>query len=112
MALFTSKGWLQDAEPIPEVGLTPSTPALALLTAASVWVQLILGAAFRHTGIRLLPHVIGACVVTAMLCWTVVCILTRHNNAAQLRRPAQLILAMLMIQLARFAARISRLSGC
>src|SRR5271167_1101892 len=26
MALFTSRGWLQDAEPIPESGLTPTTP--------------------------------------------------------------------------------------
>jgi cytochrome c oxidase assembly protein subunit 15 len=110
MALFTSRSWLQDAEPIPELGLSPSTPALTALAAACVWVQLILGAAFRHTGIRLLPHVIGACVVTAMLCWTVVRILTRYNNAAQLRRPAQLILAMLMIQLGLgFAAYTSRL---
>ncbi len=110
MALFTSKSWLQDTNPIAEDELAPSTPALTTLAAACVWVQLILGAAFRHTGIRLLPHVIGACVVTAMLCWTVVRILTRYNNAAQLRRPAQLILAMLMVQLGLgFAAYTSRL---
>jgi cytochrome c oxidase assembly protein subunit 15 len=110
MALFSSKRWLQDAEPIAEDGVAPSTPALTALAAACVWVQLILGAAFRHTGIRLLPHVIGACVVTAMLCWTVVRILTRYNGASQLRRPAQLILAMLMVQLGLgFAAYVSRL---
>ena len=86
MALFTSRGWLQDAEPIAEHGLTPSTPTLTALAAACVWVQLILGAAFRHTGIRLLPHLIGACVVTAMLCWTVVRVLTRYSNVAQLRQ--------------------------
>ena len=82
MALFTSKSWLQDAEPIAEHGLSPSTPTLTALAAACVWVQLILGAAFRHTGIRLLPHLIGACVVTAMLCWTVVRVLTRYSNVA------------------------------
>ena len=110
MALFTSKSWLQDADPIVENGLTPSTPTLVALAAACVWVQLILGAAFRHTGIRLLPHVIGACVVTAMLCWTVVRVLTRYNSAPQLRRPSQLILAMLMVQLGLgFAAYVSRL---
>ena len=110
MALFTSKSWLQDAGPIEEDGLVPSTPMLTVLAAACVWVQLILGAAFRHTGIRLLPHIIGACVVTAMLSWTVVRVLTRYNRIPQLRRPAQLILAMLMVQLGLgFAAYVSRL---
>jgi len=110
MALFTSKSWLQDAEPIAEDGLTPSTPALTALAAACVWVQLILGAAFRHTGIRLLPHIIGACVVTAVLCWTVVRVLTHYNGVAQLRRPAELILGLLVVQLGLgFAAYVSRL---
>ena len=99
MALFTSKGWLQDSEPIVEHGLTPGTPALTTITAACVWVQLILGAAFLHSGMRLLPHLIGACVVTAMLCWTVVRVLSRYGNVAQLRKPAQTVLALLMIQL-------------
>ncbi len=110
MALFTSRSWLQDAVPIFEDGLAPSTPALTTVAAACVWVQLILGAAFRHTGIRLLPHLIGACVVTALLCWTVVRVLTRYTNAAQLRHPALLILAMLVLQLGLgFAAYVSRL---
>jgi cytochrome c oxidase assembly protein subunit 15 len=110
MALFTSKGWLQDSEPIVEPRLTPGTPALTAMTAGCVWVQLILGASFRHSGMKLLPHLIGACVVTAMLCWTVVRVLSRYSNAAQLRRPAQLILALLMVQLGLgFAAYLTRL---
>ena len=110
MALFTSRGWLQDAEPIVEHRLTPSTPALTALAAACVWVQLILGAAFRHTGIRLLPHLIGACVVTAVLCWTVVRVLTRYAGVPQLRKPVQLILALLMVQLGLgFASYLARL---
>jgi heme a synthase len=110
MALFTSKGWLQDSEPIAEHGLTLATPTLAAITVGCVWVQLILGAAFRHTGIRLLPHLIGACVVTAMLCWTVVRVLTLYGGVAQLRKPTQLILALLMVQLGLgFASYLTRL---
>ena len=110
MALFTSKAWLQDASPILEDGLSPSTPALTALAVTCVWVQLILGAAFRHTGIRLLPHVIGACVVTAVLFWMVVRLLTRYNHVDHLRRPTQLILGMLLVQLCLgFAAYASRL---
>lgn len=110
MALFTSKSWLQDSEPTVEHGLAPSTPTLTAFAAACVWVQLILGAAFRHTGIKLLPHLIGACVVTAVLCWTVVRVLTRYPGVSQLRRPAQLILALLMVQLGLgFASYLTRL---
>jgi hypothetical protein len=110
MALFTSKGWLVETEPIVEPGLSPATPLLTTVSVGCVWVQLILGAAFRHTGIRLLPHLIGACVVTVVLCWTVVRILTRYTRAAQLRRPAELILGMLIAQLGLgFAAYVTRL---
>jgi heme a synthase len=110
MALFTSRSWLQDERPLPERDLAPSTPTLVASSAACVWVQLILGAAFRHSGIKLLPHLVGACVVTAVLCWTVVRVLTRYGNVPQLRRPAQLLLALLMVQLGLgFASYLTRL---
>jgi cytochrome c oxidase assembly protein subunit 15 len=110
MALFTSRSWLQDEPPLPEADRAPSTPTLATLAVACVWVQLILGAAFRHFGIKLLPHLVGACVVTAVLCWTIVRLLTRYGNVDHLRRPAQLLLALLMVQLGLgFAAYLTRL---
>ena len=99
MALFTSRSWLQNETPISEHAPGPSTPGLATVAAACVWVQLILGAAFRHSGIKLLPHLIGACVVTALVCWTVVRVLTRYGNVDHLRKPAQLLLGLLMLQL-------------
>ena len=110
MALFSSRSWLQDSEPIAEHGFTPGTPTLTALAAVCVYVQLILGAAFRHSGIKFLPHLVGACVVTGLLCWTVVRILTRYGNVAQLRGPAQMLLALLMLQLGLgFASYITRL---
>jgi cytochrome c oxidase assembly protein subunit 15 len=99
MALFTSRSWLQDCEPVAEPDLWPSTPALTAIAAACVWVQLILGAAFRHSGIKLLPHLIGAGVVTAVLCWTVARVLARYGTIDHLRKPAQVLLTLLMIQL-------------
>ena len=110
MALFTSRGWLQESAPRAEHDLAPSTPTLATLTAACILVQLILGAAFRHTGIKLLPHLVGACVVTALLCWTVVRVLTRYSDVPHLRQPAQLLLVLLMVQLGLgFASYFARL---
>jgi cytochrome c oxidase assembly protein subunit 15 len=111
MALFTGRPWLQDYEPVAEPDLWPSTPTLTALAAASVWVQLILGAAFRHYGMKLLPHLIGACVVTAVICWAVVRVLTRYGSVAHLRKPAQLLLALLMIQLGLgFCAYLTRMT--
>jgi len=110
MALFTSRAWLQESPPTAERELWPGTPALAALAAACVWVQLILGAAFRHYGMKLLPHLIGACVVTAVLCWTVVRVLTLYGQVEHLRKPAQLMLGLLMVQLGLgFCAYLTRL---
>jgi heme a synthase len=110
MALFTSRGWLQDYEPIVEPNLWPSTGGLAALAALCVLVQLILGAGFRHMGIKLLPHLIGAAVVAAVLCWTIARVLTRYGSVDHLRNPAQLLLALLMIQLGLgFFAFLARL---
>lgn len=110
MALFTSRGWLQGSEPIAEPELWPSTPALASIAAACVWVQLILGASFRHFGMKLLPHLIGACAVTAVLCWTVVRVLSFYGKIDLLRNLAQLILGLLMVQLGLgFCAYLTRL---
>jgi cytochrome c oxidase assembly protein subunit 15 len=110
MALFTSRGWLQSSDAIHEQQLWPNTPALATIAAACVWVQLILGASFRHFGMKLLPHLIGACVVTAVLCWTVVRVLSCYGKVALLRNLAQLILGLLMVQLGLgFCAYLTRL---
>ena len=110
MALFTSKSWLQETHSIGESGLVPGTPTLAAVAAACVWVQLILGAAFRHFGIKLLPHLIGACLVTAVLCWLVVRVLSRYGSVDHLRKPAQTLLGLLMLQLGLgFCAYLTRL---
>ena len=99
MALFTSRSWIEESEPLAEGGLHPSTPLLTAFAAGCVWVQLILGAAFRHSGIKLLPHLIGACVVTVMLCWTIVRVLSRYGRVQHLRKPAEILLSLLLLQL-------------
>ena len=110
MAVVTGRSWLEADPPFPEHKQKPSTPALATLAVVCVWLQLILGAAFRHSGIKLLPHIIGACIVTAILCWTVVRVLARYGNVPLLRRPAEILLALLMIQLGLgFVAYLTRI---
>lgn len=110
IALFSSRGWMQEDASLTEGPLAVSTPNLAALAAACVWVQLVLGAAFRHYGIKLLPHLIGACVVTAVVCWTIVRVLTRYGGVPQLRKLGGLLLGALMVQLGLgFTAYLTRL---
>ena len=109
MALVTGRGWTEAArgELVESHRLRLTT--LATLAAASVYVQLILGAGFRHSGIKLLPHLISAVVVTTLVLWTVTRVLTSYGSVAALRRPAVVLMALLVTQLGLgFAAYLTR----
>jgi heme A synthase len=69
------------------------------MAVAAVWLQLILGAAFRHSGIRLLPHLIGAAVVFCMVSWLAITALKRHRETPQLATPATVLLVLLAVQI-------------
>ncbi len=106
--LFTGRTWVQE----PRMKLPtkrPSLPWVATSAVACLYAQLILGAAFRHHGIKLLPHIISAAVVTFVLLWTVVRVLSEYSLVPQLRRPALMLLTLLMVQLALgFGAWLTR----
>jgi heme a synthase len=69
LALFTS-GWWQRELPAYQNAASPRLSSLAWWTTAVIFVQLILGAAFRHGAFGIAPHIIGAAVVTVMVVWT------------------------------------------
>jgi cytochrome c oxidase assembly protein subunit 15 len=109
MAMVTSREWME----VPPVMVLekhrPGLRTLATLAAISVYLQLILGAAFRHSGIKLLPHLLSAVVVTVLLLWTTTRILAEHSVVPQLRRPARALLILLLVQLGLgFAAYLTR----
>ena len=109
MTLVTSRHWTEGApKPASEVrgaGLR----TLTLLTAAAVYVQLILGAGFRHSGIKLLPHLVSAAVVTVLLLWTSLRILRRYAKVAAIRRLGIALLTLLIVQLSLgFASYLTR----
>jgi heme A synthase len=107
--LFTGRIWVQE----PRQNLPSRRPSIQVLTALSVsaiYIQLILGAAFRHHGIKLLPHILCAAIVTFVVLWTVVRVLTEYPKVDQLRRPAVALLSLLMVQLGLgFAAWVMRI---
>ena len=109
MMMATERDWMEVPPPVASERHRPRLRTLATLAAASVYLQLILGAAFRHSGIKLLPHLISAVAVTVLLLWTVLRIFSQHAAVPQLLRPARVLLVLLFVQLGLgFAAYLTR----
>ena len=92
----------------------PGAPPLHTLAAAvplCVLAQLALGAAARHRALGVLPHVIGAAVVTGMILWIVIRVLVRHSDVTPLRRSALAFLTIAISQVfLGIAAYMSRIA--
>ena len=110
IALFTSAEWGKDL-PMAEDSGAPSLHALATAVPLCVLAQLALGAAARHRALGVLPHVIGASVVTGMILWIVIRVLVRHPEHTPLRRSALFLLAISISQVfLGIAAYMSRIA--
>jgi len=97
MAVFTSRSWLRGPEPVSDYGW-PSMRALAIVTPAAVLAQIALGAGFRHRAISVLPHVIGAVVVSIIILTTCAFVLHQFPEHKALRKPATVLLGVTVLQ--------------
>lgn len=111
LALFTGKRWIEE---VPQVEFDDRHPTLFTLTMVSVavlYVQLILGGMFRHHGLSWWPHVINAPTVAFVLGWTAVRALTAYSKVDAIRRPAVIMLSLLITQLCLgFVAFLTRIA--
>jgi cytochrome c oxidase assembly protein subunit 15 len=111
MALFTGQKWVEEQ---PRVEFDQRRPSLFTLTMLSIfvlYVQLILGAMFRHHGMSWWPHVVHAVVVSFVLSWTAIRALTVYPNIEAVRRPAVLMLSLVIAQLCLgFTAFLTRVA--
>jgi len=99
MALFTGRSGIEDATaPVTDAG-RPSLSTLTLLSLFVLYLQLFFGGAFRHSGMSILPHILNAVVVTGILIWTSVRGMIEGRTIAQLKTPARLVHALLMLQI-------------
>jgi heme a synthase len=111
IAMFTGQKWV---EQVPQVEADTRRPALFTLTLLSIfvlYVQLILGAMFRHKGMSWWPHVTHAAVVATVLTWTSIRALTVYSKIEAIRKPAMIVLSLLITQLCLgFAAFLTRVA--
>src|SRR5262249_51262813 len=66
LAVVTGSRWKQAPPRTPDVRALAAM-RLGIITTAAVFVQLILGAAFRHNALGIAPHLIGAAVVVFLV---------------------------------------------
>jgi hypothetical protein len=88
----------------------PTLLTLGLLSIFILYVQLVLGALFRHHGLPWWPHVLNALTVALILTWTGIRAIAQFPAVDAVRRPAVLLLFILVLQLCLgFAAFLTRL---
>ena len=111
IALFTGRKWVEEQPRVEFDQRRPSLFTLTLLSIFVLYVQLILGAMFRHHGLSWWPHVVHAVVVSFVLAWTAIRALTVYSQIEAVRRPAILMLSLLIAQLCLgFAAFLTRVA--
>lgn len=99
MAMFTGRKWIEEQPRVQFDQRRPSLFTLAVLSIFVLYVQLILGAMFRHHGLSWWPHVAHAAVVSFVLAWTAIRALTVYSNVEAVRRPAVVMLGLVITQL-------------
>jgi len=110
IGVFTSRSWFASYQTKPDANRWPLR-RLASVTVCTVLIQLVLGAGFRHQAFGIVPHVVGAAVVTLLIVSTVIILMRRHGENDYLVRPGKLAFGLLFVQLclgvAAYAARVA-----
>jgi cytochrome c oxidase assembly protein subunit 15 len=98
LTLFTSPWWARDHAQLDDAG-SPEIRVLALWTSIAIFVQLILGAGFRHGAWGIIPHLVGAGVVLFLVIWTGRTVRKRFGAVRDLRRWGILLQAFMGTQI-------------
>lgn len=98
IAVFTSDWWNRELTMV-EDPKTPHVRSLVVWTTAAIFLQLILGAAFRHKAFGIIPHLIGAVIVTILVFMTAGALKRRFRNVPALRNSARLLHFLIGMQL-------------
>lgn len=110
IAVFTSKWWVSERSAMEDTG-SPSIHVLAILNAVVIYLQVILGAGFRHKEIPIWPHMAGALVVLGVVTWTAVELRKRFARSRELSKARILLHAIFGTQfLLGFGAYWSRIT--
>jgi heme a synthase len=97
LAAFTSPSWQGATLALEDTGFPPLRFAAAIVPVA-VLGQTALGAAYRHGALGLMPHVVGALAVTALVLLASTIVLTQHGESRVVAKPAKRLLIITLHQ--------------
>lgn len=98
LTLLTSAWWQGDIAPFEDSG-SPRMRSLSVWTTATILIQLVFGAGFRHGAFGIFPHLAGAVVVLFLGVWTSRSVRGRFGRVSDLRRWGILLQAFLGTQI-------------
>jgi heme a synthase len=85
IAVFTSNWWVSEQPQLKDTGAL-SIHSVAIFNAAIIFLQVILGAGFRHNEIPIWPHMVGALVVLGVVIWTAIVLRKRFGQSRELSK--------------------------
>lgn len=130
IAIFTSRGWM--AEPETTISRADAGPLIrhCRMLIGFLYLQLILGAAFRHVWTKLgptaanrwpaqkiihsflYPHILNALIVGGLIVYVGLRVISKHSDIPRMRKPAHALLGLLVFQLLLgFVAFVTRMQG-
>lgn len=97
IAVFTSGWWVSEQPQLEDRG-SLSVHGVALLNCIVIFLQVFLGAAFRHQEMPIWPHIAGALAVLATVIWIAAVLRRRFSESRELSRARIMLHAIFGVQ--------------
>ncbi len=98
LAVFTSKWWTEDRPMLDDRG-GMSIHTVVIVNAVVTFLQVFLGAGFRHQDMPIWPHMVGALVVLGVMIWTAAILRRRFDASRELTFGRTLLHSMVGTQI-------------
>ena len=98
IAICTSRWYVQSLPQYVDRGV-PSIHSIVTLNSVVIFLQVLVGAGFRHKYLSLKPHVFGAVIVLAMVIWTARVLRQRFPEAPPMTRVRKLLHSIVGLQI-------------
>lgn len=113
-ALITTRSWQRATDQMDDSARL-SLRTLSVVTLCLVVMQVSLGAAYRHKDMSVLPHIVGALVVTIAILLTAVLVTNQYGEHRWLRPAAKILIgitfAQVMLGMGAFITRLMMAEG-
>ncbi len=98
IAMCTSRWYTESLPQYVDRGV-PSIHSIVTLNALVIFLQVLMGAGFRHKYLSLKPHVLGAPIVLAMVVWTAIVLRKRFPEVPTMARVGKLLHSIVGLQI-------------